>query len=65
MSVHEPQTAADLAATIRRSPLLDPALKRHWLRVLPHLAPRERERLGAILVVPAPTAPGYDGGRPD
>jgi hypothetical protein len=39
-------------AAIRRSALLDPALKRHWLRVLPHLAPRERDRLRGILHAP-------------
>jgi hypothetical protein len=42
-------SCANLAAAIRRSTLLDPALKRHWLRVLPNLAPRERERLQVIL----------------
>jgi hypothetical protein len=64
MRVQEPQTAADLAGHIRHSPLLDPALKRQWLRVLPHLAPRERERLRAILTISPPTAPGHDGGQP-
>jgi hypothetical protein len=49
-----------VAAAIRRSALLEPALKRHWLRVLPHLAPRERDRLREIL--DAPTA-GARAGR--
>ena len=44
-----------LAAAIRRSPALDPVMKRHWLRVLPHLAPRERERLEEILRPPVPS----------
>jgi hypothetical protein len=55
-----------LAAAIRHSTALDPVMKRHWLRVLPHLAPRERARLEEILRPPAPTGhagPASDGER--
>ncbi len=58
-----PGMDGELAAAIRRSRLLDPALKRHWLRVLPYLAPRERERLHGILTAPAPTPPEADAGQ--
>jgi hypothetical protein len=52
---------------IQRSALLDPALKRHWLRVLPHLAPRERDRLRGILRATAtgdPPGRAWDGAHP-
>ena len=39
----------ELAALIRRSRVLDPVLKRQWLRLLPHLAPADRARLREIL----------------
>jgi len=38
-----------LASLIRRSPVLDPLARRHWLAVLPHLEPDDRERLRQIL----------------
>ena len=40
---------AELAAMIRRSRVLDPLLKRQWLRLLPHLSPPDRARLREIL----------------
>ncbi len=55
--------AAELTAMIRRSQILEPGLKRQWLRVLPHLGPRDRERLRAILAGQEPTPSGNDGGR--
>jgi hypothetical protein len=38
-----------LARLIRRSRALDSSLRRHWLRVLAHLTPADRERLAEIL----------------
>jgi len=38
-----------LASLIRRSRALDPLARRHWLAVLPHLEPDDRERLRQIL----------------
>ena len=52
----------ELAALIRRSAILDPAQKRQWLQVLPHLAPRERARLRAILEAPVRTPASGDAG---
>jgi hypothetical protein len=50
MAGQDPRRAErELARLIRRSPVLDAALKRHWLRVLPHLSPRDRRRLEAVL----------------
>lgn len=39
-----------LARLLRRSRVLDTAARRHWLAVLPHLTPEDRERLRAILL---------------
>jgi hypothetical protein len=39
----------DLSTAVLRSPLLDPSLKRQWLRVLPFLSLRDRARLLDIL----------------
>ncbi len=60
----------ELAARVRASKYLSGRLKRHWLTVLPHLRPDDRERLDAILGggVPeaggtaAPTEPGSPAG---
>jgi len=38
-----------LIRLIRRSPILDAPARRHWLAVLPHLTPDDRERLQEIL----------------
>jgi hypothetical protein len=46
--------ASDLAALVRKSRLLDPVARRHWLSVLPYLAPRDRARLEAILQAELP-----------
>jgi hypothetical protein len=40
---------SDLAKLVRKSRLLDPVARRQWLSVLPHLTPRDRIRLKAIL----------------
>lgn len=50
-----PRKAPSLAQLVRRSPLLDAAARRHWLAVLPHLTPEDRERLRAILAGAAAT----------
>jgi hypothetical protein len=42
-------TSDGLARLVRRSWMLDPLMKRHWLRVLPHLTPFDRARLREIL----------------
>ncbi len=39
----------ELARLIRASRVLDPVLKRQWLRVLAHLTPADRARLLEIL----------------
>jgi hypothetical protein len=39
----------ELARLIRQSDVLDPMLKRQWLRVLPHLKPADQARLRTIL----------------
>ena len=46
-----------LAQLIRRSPALDPAARRQWLAVLPHLTPDDRERLREILLGGSPHPP--------
>ena len=48
---NKPPTASnkELAARIRRSRVLDPVLKRQWLRLLPHLSLADRTRLREIL----------------
>ncbi len=38
-----------LARFIRRTPLLDLELRRHWLSILPYLTPADRVRLREIL----------------
>lgn len=60
----------ELERLIRRSGDLPPELKRHWLRVLPHLQSADRQRLRDILgsgsqeptARPAPSA--VEGGGP-
>jgi hypothetical protein len=44
-----PVSTRELARLIRGSRALDGSLKRHWLRVLAHLTPTDRERLAEIL----------------
>ena len=39
----------ELAARIRRSRVMDPVLKRQWLRLLPHISLADRTRLLEIL----------------
>ena len=46
---------------IRRSRVLDPVLKRQWLRLLPHLAPADRVRLREILELEAESGRAGDG----
>jgi len=53
------QSDPALSALIRGSPLLDPAMKRHWLRILPLLSPRDVERLRETL-----QAAGHDSTTP-
>lgn len=38
-----------IARAIRTSSVLDEALKKHWLAVLPHLTPEDRRQLWTIL----------------
>ncbi|MBX5493363.1 MAG: hypothetical protein IRZ14_19605 [Chloroflexi bacterium] len=42
-----------LRALVRRSPLLRPIERAHWLRLLPHLTAQQRREL-ADLLAPAP-----------
>jgi hypothetical protein len=39
----------ELAQLVRGSSVLDPALKKHWLRILPYLSDADRSRLRGIL----------------
>jgi len=39
----------ELVRLIRRSSVMDPVLKRQWLRILPHLKPADLARLESIL----------------
>ena len=41
--------SSELTRLIRRSRLLDPIAKRHWLELLPYLTPSDRARLEDIL----------------
>jgi hypothetical protein len=48
-----------LRRLIVRSKVLDPALKRAWLRVLPHMAEEQRRELAEILRLEGvPVLPG-------
>jgi hypothetical protein len=40
---------ADLISLLQDSALLEPALKRHWLGLLPYLTPADRARLAQLL----------------
>jgi hypothetical protein len=70
-----PRPSPSLTRLIRQSPALDATARRHWLAVLPHLTPEDRERLRDILTAdadaadmpipdaqPAPSSPGGDSG---
>ncbi|MBI3977094.1 MAG: hypothetical protein HY331_02805 [Chloroflexi bacterium] len=50
MAAAPPPDDRTIARAIRKSRLMDAALKKHWLAVLPHLAAEDRVRLWAILV---------------
>jgi hypothetical protein len=46
-----PDDVAWLRALVRRSPILnDAAVRRHWLKVIPWLAPAERYALAGVLL---------------
>ena len=45
----QPPRLAELRRLLRASAVFDPAQKRAWLAVLPHLAPAHRRELLAIL----------------
>ena len=51
MTDGSPEDDAWLRALVDRSPLLaDPALHRHWRRVIPYLATQARYELAAVLL---------------
>jgi hypothetical protein len=54
----------ELKALIRRSRVLDPALKRAWLGVLPLMAERHRAELRQILLLEGTDGVGPEQGRP-
>lgn len=58
-----PRPERDLSALIRRSRVLDPVLKRRWLRLLPHLSPLDRARLHEILALETGAEPAESAGR--
>lgn len=46
----DPDPDPGLTRLLRKTRALDPAARRHWLAVLPHLTPEDRERLRQILL---------------
>jgi hypothetical protein len=44
-----PPTPGDLRRLLRASTLLDPPVRRQWLKVVDHLDPADRSRLADIL----------------
>jgi len=48
----------ELRRLLSGSRLIEPAAKRHWLRVLPVLTPADRDRLAQILLAEAGLDPG-------
>lgn len=56
-------SSKELAARIRRSRVLDPVLKRQWLRLLPHLSLADRARLLEILDLERTATPPPDPAR--
>jgi hypothetical protein len=53
---------AELVALIKHSTLLDGTLHRSWLRLVPEMSPRDRERLSAILREESPKQRGVARG---
>lgn len=45
----QPPTAGDLRRLLRASTLLDPPVRRQWLKVVDHLDAADRSRLADIL----------------
>lgn len=39
-----------VAEAVRRSRILDPVLKKHWLALLPHMREEDRRELWSVLV---------------
>ena len=52
-----PKPDKELVRLIRQSRVLDPLLKRQWLRIIEHLTPADRERLREILRSEQPAEP--------